>query len=758
MAVADLTFGVDPAPPWSTPVMGPMALVAVAIGIVFLTFLTYRGTRATTRRILIVIALRLLALLLAVMTILRPSLAIHEDDKTPSTLIVVFDCSKSMTVADEIDNKTRAETLKRNWQRSEDAVNRLRDDFNVAIKTHWFAEELFDEAHEPDGSRTDFGQMLRSVAQKYAQQRALRGLLVVSDGADNGTRFPALGEAARFRALNCPVHTFALGRQNTSADLKDLAITAVVPDPSPVPIKGKLAVRTTIDAPGFQNTKVIVRLLIDGKEVAATEATLVKSMGNEVVVETIAPSTPGDVQLTVKIDPRPGEASIANNSYSTYLMVTKEGISVLIIDRLRLEEKFLRRALVGDPRFRVFEAMRQTDDPVRGPAAELYRFDQQAYDVIVIGDVSARRLGSPSDWAKIEEMVRVKGAGLLMMGGKDGLSTGGWQGTPIADALPVILDGGGQTDEPVQLLPSPLGRNDYVMKIASDAAASEVLWRKLPALPGFTRLGRRKDAAVVIGQSANGTPLLVRQQYSKGRTAALALDETYRWQQLGQNFRPRTNEGIDAHTRFWRQLLLYLAQQDETEGSVWIKPDLRRINVGGKVGFAVGVRGKTGMDLPDGKFEIQAIGPDGKPLPDPIPTARDKESDRGTFWKTDQPGEYKLIVKGTAKDADGSTVSGESFARFLAFQDDTELLRPAADHDFLSRIAQTGGGQAHLADELPKFLQDEGGKPLANAGPKIRYYPDWRSKELGSFPPILLAVFVVLLALEWGLRRWWGMV
>jgi uncharacterized membrane protein len=390
----------------------------------------------------------------------------------------------------------------------------------------------------------------------------------------------------------------------------------------------------------------------------------------------------------------------------------------------------------------------------------MYHFDQQNYDVIVIGDVSARRLsgGDPSVWSKIEELVRLKGTGLLMIGGQESFSAGGWLSTPIAEVMPVHMDGGGQVEEPVQLLPTPITRNDYVMKIGPDAVASETLLRKLPALPGYTRLGRRKDAAVVVGQSANGIPLLVRQQYGRGRSVALALDETHRWQQLGQSQRPRSNEGIDAHARFWRQLMLYLAQQEETEGSVWIKPDLRRVNVGGKVGFSVGVRGKTGLDLPDGRFELQAIGPDGKPLPDPIPTARDKENDRGNFWKTDQPGEYKLIVKGAAKDADGAQVSGESFARFLVFQDDTELLRPAADHDFMSRLAQTGGGQAHLADELPKFLDDEAGKPLVNAGPKICYIPDWRSTKLGVFPPTLFAVFVVLLGLEWGLRRWWGMV
>jgi hypothetical protein len=320
------------------------------------------------------------------------------------------------------------------------------------------------------------------------------------------------------------------------------------------------------------------------------------------------------------------------------------------------------------------------------------------------------------------------------------------------------MDGGGQVDEPVQLLPTPLSRGDYVMKIAPDVAASDLLWSRLPSLPGFTRLGRRKDAAVVIGQSANGTPLLVRQQYGNGRTAALALDMTYLWQQLGQLQNPRTSEGIDAHARFWRQLLLYLAKQEETEGSVWIKPDVRRSSVGSKIPFAVGIRGKTGMDLPDAKFNVQVEGPDGKLLPEPVPTTRDNDSSRGTFWKTEQPGEYKLKVQGSAKDTDGTAIESQAEARVIVFQDDTELLRPAADHDFMARLAQAGGGDAKLADELPEYLEKLAGKPLPGAGHKIRYLPDWRTTQLGAFPPTLFGLFVLLLGMEWGLRRWWGMV
>src|SRR5207237_54641 len=161
----------------------------------------------------------------------------------------------------------------------------------------------------------DFGRMLHTLAERYGAERSLRGLVILSDGADNGTRFPALGEAAKWRALGGPVQPFALGQPNTSAAQRDIAITSITPEPSPLP----------------------------------------------------------------------GEATVVNNEISTFLTVTKEGVSVLYVDRLREETKFIRYALAGDPRFRLTEAIRQTDAPPAAADADFLQLDRQAYDVIILG-------------------------------------------------------------------------------------------------------------------------------------------------------------------------------------------------------------------------------------------------------------------------------------------------------------------------------------------------------------------------------------
>src|SRR5207248_8347498 len=79
-------FAADPAWPWSLPRVGLPGLAAVALLLAGLTVWTYRG--ATRRRVAVLVALRLLALLLAVLTLMRPAFAFRDDLKVPSTLIL----------------------------------------------------------------------------------------------------------------------------------------------------------------------------------------------------------------------------------------------------------------------------------------------------------------------------------------------------------------------------------------------------------------------------------------------------------------------------------------------------------------------------------------------------------------------------------------------------------------------------------------------------------------------------------------------
>jgi uncharacterized membrane protein len=719
-----------------------------------------------------VLGLRLAALVLAILMILRPSLAYREELRLPSTLLIALDASESMTIQDEAGPRSRWDAMLRILRQAEPILQGLHDEQNINVVVYRFAEDAVPEdrivsSAKADGKRTDFGKMLHAMYERHGTDRNLRGVLILSDGADNGVTFPAITEASRLRRLPCPIHTFGLGRTTTDARQRDIAVTAIKADPSPVPVKGKLTVIGTLDAPGFVGADVNARLFIDDKEVEAKKFNLGKETGNEVQLSTDAPDKPGEIKVTLKTDLKPGEMVAENNEISTYVTVIKEGISVLIVDKLRFPEpQRICDALAQYRGIRVYPAWHASDAPA---GEDLLQLDKRHYDVIILGDLSARRLrdldpqrpeaGKDSLIAKLAEQVKERGAGLLMMGGNETFGNSDWQGTPLADVLPVEIDVPGQTDTEIQMEPTDRGLSHYLLRLTENPEKNKELWSKLPKLDGMTQMGRPKPGATILATRAGGKePILVGMDYGRGRSLAFAGDTTWRWQRLGQ---PKSNEGIEAHAHFWKQIVYWLAHQDKGEGAIQVKLDSRRLPAGGKLDFTVTMVGKDGEPISANRsprFEVTVEDP--QKIASRVNTAREGENERGHFWKTDQPGEYQLVARGWYKDENGKEVSGGEPARtrFLIYQDDSELIRRAADHDFLTKLASAGGGKFHPAEELPRFLQDLQKMPLPQGSPKARLMPDWRQHTFSSFLTIFFLLFVGLLSTEWFLRRRWGMV
>ncbi len=761
-----MTLTTDPAWPWS-----PLGLLAAAALLTALTVWTYRSAGTSARRTVLALTLRLLALFLAVLALLRPAFALRDELRVPSLLLVACDDSESMTIQDEHDSQARWDALVRALRKAEPALARLRDEHNVQVVFQRFSEDVRDfdpndGAAKADGKRSDYGLMLHALHERYRGERFLRGLLVLGDGTDNGTRHPALAVASQWRGLPCPVHTFAFGKPTTSDRQADIAFTNISTEPSPVvPVKAKLTVKAVVDAPGFENRTVKVRLFIDdqevpvlvgGKEASFQEETLRLTTGNEIQVVCNAPAKPGEVKVTLRIEPQRDELATFNNEISTYVTVSKEGLSVLLVDKARAwEPKYISLALSGDPRIRLYDVSFRNGRETPDANEDLYRFGERVYDVVILGDVTPGQVaaGGPKALETIREMVQKKGTGLLMMGGFGAFSPA-WKKTELGPLLPVELpDEAGQVEAKVKLGLTERGKAHFLLRLADDPRANADAWNNLAPLDGMNRLGTLRPGAnadVLVQSVPGGEPVLAARDFGAGRVLAFAGDTTWRW--------VRSKEGYQHHARFWKQLVLWLAKQEEAEGNAWVRPDARRLGAGAKMGFAAGLRGKGGLDVKDARFEAKVVGPDG--VETTVPTARDKEEERGSFWKTDRAGEYRVVVKAVGKDADGQAVSGESSARFLVTQEDTELARRAADHEFLKRLASAGGGKFHRggADELTRLLNDLGSQPLPQARPKANLWPDWRRAALSGFPPTYLILFVGVLSVEWVLRRRWGLV
>ncbi|HYT93444.1 MAG TPA: hypothetical protein VEL76_32300, partial [Gemmataceae bacterium] len=264
-------------------------------------------------------------------------------------------------------------------------------------------------------------------------------------------------------------------------------------------------------------------------------------------------------------------------------------------------------------------------------------------------------------------------------------------------------------------------------------------------------------------------PLLVAWGAGKGRTMVFGADTTWRaWRRPTPDFK---TDSIKAYERFWKQVILWLAHREDADGNVRVMPDVRRVAAGGhnRVGFTVEARGKGGLLVPDAVFKVKVIGPNKEEFE--VAIAQEDGKERGYFWKTDKAGDYQIEVQGFSKD--GKENLGLGKAKFLAYAEDLENQRPAADHEFLRKLAAAGGGTAYLGgeDRMVEFLETLLGQPLLPTRGRAEEWPDWKldpgpdagfGDQVAAFwASGLLACFVLFVAFlcaEWYLRRRWGMV
>jgi uncharacterized membrane protein len=781
---AELTL--DPAWPWSLPGMGVPALLMAGVVLAALTAWTYLGVRgASWRRVLAVLALRLLALVVACLVVLRPSFADREQAVIPSKLIILLDASGSMNISDEFNGQSRWDAARRILKAPgvERLLRRLQNEQKVEIVFYQGAEDIarFDPGGKATGKRTDVGQWLSALLKIHGGEQNLRGLVLLTDGADNGTRFPAVQEAARWRGIPCPIYAFALGSPTTSPKQRDIAVTAIHTDPPLVPVKTKLTVKATINAPGLEDQVVRVHLLIDGKTVASTTAQLRKTQGNEVLVGEYRPEKVGEIKVTVKVDRVEDEITEANNEMSTYVTVTNEGVRVLWVEgKKRAYEPVLaiREALARDKRFEVSYTERHGDER-EAANKDWFNFQKEHYDVIVIGDISAKQFsgGRPEIFTQIQSMVKDRGTGLLMLGGYDTFANRDWpqrDAQPLTNMLPVELNDPGQIDRRVLMVPRPVGL-EYVLRI-SEGDPMQV-WRGddprmgFRPLDGMTKIGKVRPGSAIFADAVdtNGQkwPIMAARTFGAGRTLVFGGDTTWKaWR--------RNEVAIKAYERFWKQVVLWLAKREDASGNTYVMIDsnTRRVAAGGNkaVGFTLGVRGKGGLPVPGARFLVKVKGPKEETV---VQTVQEDKQERGYFYRTNEPGEYTVWAKASGKDLDGSPLDDRpATAKFLVYAEDLESLRPAADHEFLKNLAAAGGGTAYVGgeDRMSDFLERLLAEPLLPSRARAELWPDWRRTPVGDSAGeqlaalwtsgLLLAffLFVMLLSLEWFLRRRWGMV
>ena len=723
----------------SWPVWLLVTLAIAGAALIGVSLLRRRHLSVSRRLTLGLLQAAMLAIILLMLW--QPVLLVERVKDRENVVAVMMDASASMA---------HGEGEQSRLQRSVSALeagplDAFRKSFGVRLFS--FAGEVQSLAQltdvPPPGTQTRIGDALHSVMQTGATT-PLSGIVIITDGAENGGSLSEerLSELASF---GVPVHTVGVGPERNTNDLElDSVSLAQSAAPGEVMI-AEVSIR--------HDAKARTRLRVyDGEQLlAADDVELSADAGVTTHPIVIQAGAPGVRDLRFALDPLPGERNTINNVRTHVIDVTPRTRSILYIEgEPRWEYKFIRRAAETDKaQLRIASLVRATPNRYYRQgvesAAELAKgFPQKAeelfgFDAVIIGSFEASAL-SIEQHQMLKDFVDRRGGGLLMLAGRDGLSDGGWQRVPIAQALPARLpEGGAKTFAltPGKARLSAYGTESPITRLDDNPALNLKAWNELPMFADMQSLGALKPGAIVLLEGVSATnrsqPLLVWQHYGRGTTYLLGTASTWRW-------RMRLPHQDQRYYTFWRQLLHAVADA---------APPRLNLTTAQKV-YNDERSVVVSAELHDNKFEpinnaavdLTMTSDDGVSTTHQMLPSGQSDGRYTATLQANPTGLYRLAMQAKS----GATEIGALQTHFRRNDGVVEHFGTQQNRPLLQRVADATGGRYWRLDQLNDISD---ALQYSKAGIVER-----QTLDLWNLP----ALFLLLLALkaaEWLLRLRW---
>ena len=694
-------------------------------------------------------AVWLLQTLLAAILLLmlwHPALSVATLRPQQNIVAVVVDDSASMAQADEAGGATRRAAAANILNSG--LLDALKKKFQVRLYKLSDHLERFDKLEQLTSSSpaTHIGDGLKQVVADAASL-PIGAVVLASDGADNSGGVD-LETIADIRRQRIPIHTIGFGKDQIE---KDVEIGDVQVPPRTLP-DSRLSAVVSFHQHGYagQKAKLTVK---EGAKILSQQIVTLKKDGQE-QTETLLfnAGTAGVRSIETSIEPLAGESNAKNNALMRLVNVDQRKPRILYMEgEPRWEFKFLRRAVEDDRTIDLVTILRTTQNKIyrQGIAhpdelkegfptkvEELF-----AFDGLIIGSLDAPYL-TPGQQTLIKDFVDRRGGGALFLGGKDSLSDGGYKQSALTEVLPVTLPDRKDTFVRVgaNIELTAQGRDSLITRLVEDPAKNFERWKKMPYVMNVQDPGQPKPGAVVLLDALPTTggrvPLLITQNFGRGRAAVFATGGSWRWQML-QPLSDRT------HEMFYQQLLRWLVS--DTLRKVTTSTPKQLLSDESHVTLRAEVRDRTYLPASDAKTEAHILGPNGlaegvEMRPDPV--------EAGVYtaeWTIPKPGSYLVEVVANR----GGEELGRDAMTFRREDGIAENFHTQQNRELLQKLASETGGRYYKPDEAQKLGQDIS---YSEAGITVR-----ETRDLWDMP----AVFLLLLgvrAAEWLLRRKWGVI
>ncbi len=746
-------------------------IIALAVGVFYSAVYAYLGRR----RMAALLVLRFGAICALLLILFKPAVSIQPARGGGLALPVLVDRSASMGTLDHPDLPNR-------YRQAGEALAAQQERLAGHFRVRWYhfaakvqavddVEELLAlEPSGPDAEQTNIVHALRRATAGYAPEE-LAGVLLVSDGLHNagGDVLDAAGE--------CPVPIYvigvgsedelAAGRRNVQVVGVDAPLEAVRDNVTKITARVRLTGWANIPARvvlSEGDRQVLERQVITDANARTVSVQLDWTPGEP---PESAPAAEGaDVRrLRLRVQPNPAEATAEDNDAEIHVLVTRPSIRVLYVEgTLRPEYKYLRRLLATDPNVKSICLVRLAEnrflsqgsiDGKRLLGLPRSPEDFDLFDVIILGDLD-RTFLTTGQMERIRRFVN-DGKALLMLGGRNAFGPGGYGGTPVEAALPVVCGGRAQPQETTPFVPqlTAAGVNSPVFAGLSEYfhTPSARASKPLPTLLGCVTVVKAKPTASVLAVhptrgNANG-PLVVLavHNYGAGRAAAFTADTTGRWY---RRLRPLGAES--PYNKFWGQLIRYLAGVESKRRrpgpAVLGRTDRTWLRQGEALKIAALVKNAEGRGENDATVTAALAGPGGREAV-VVPLARVAGA-AGLYeasYRAEKAGTYTLTL--TAVDKQGAKL-GEDRLPVIVAPHSRETDRLARDTATLRAIAARRDGRYAELSALPDVIDQIIQRQRARLLPA----PPARQVRLYNFTLLFLA-FVALLTVEWVVRRRW---
>src|ERR1035437_1860435 len=754
----DFTFGA-PAP------VALLLLAGAAIAVPpLLSYLRVRG-KSSARDRWILRGLRIGALVVLLVCLLRPMLLLNAAVPQRNFVGVLIDDSRSMQIADR-GGRQREDCIRDSVANPTSVLlAALRARFQVKLFRFGASAERIDSATglRVDANETNLGASLEA-ARRELEMVPLSGLVVLTDGADN-SRAPIAAELLSLRAKQVPLFTVGIGSARFTRDIEVRRV-----ETSSTVLKGStLVADVLIRQRGFDGAKVPLTVEDDGQVIARAEIALPPDGDVAPVRVEVKMARAGPRLLTFRIPLQSGEQVTQNNAQQALVRVRNAREKILYVEgEPRYEVRFVRGAVEADSNLQLVTLLRTADRKflrlnvdVREELAAGFpatRAELYSYRAIILGSIEASFF-THAQLAMLADFVNVRGGGLLLLGGRRSFAEGGYAGTPLADVMPVVVEGNA-TGDSVSFLAdltaslTPGGASHAVTQVADGQAKSAERWRTLPAVTSVNRIRRVKPGAATpiegtvpkAGRAgdANGEqlrgyeqPLLVYQRYGRGLSVAMPIQDSWTWA-FGADI------PIDDPTfpTFWRQLLRFLTS--DVPGRVTVHARTDQVNPRTPVDLRVEVVDSAFLSVNDAQVVAHVAGPAGPMLDVPLEWAVDRDGEYRASFTPVEPGMYTVRVDATAHD--GSVASDSAFVRVADLN--AEYVDAEMRASLLQRLARETGGRFYTPATVSTLAADVA---MSKRGVTVANEMDlWDM-------PVNFLLLVMLLSAEWGYRKLRGL-